>query len=431
MIWEWDFNYNDLHFTPAKRRPGEKAYQFGQFVEYVQEIAAFDIETCKLPDNGQSYMYVWQFAINDICVMGRTWFQLRRFLMHVKYALHGRRLMTFVHNLSFEGQYLSGIYDFDNSEVFAVDSRKLLKMAPEKWGLELRCSYRLTQLSLDQFTARYDVQHKKLSGVEYDYSKVRYPDTELTPAELAYCENDVLGLVEAVKALMQLYGDTVYSLPLTSTGFVRREVKRAARADYHQIKSCWPSYEVYKLLRAAFRGGNTHASRFYAGEIVENVKSRDISSSYPSQQVNKLLPVSELIPCVGKSVRYLEKTIEQGYAVLMDIRLYNVELWHRYIPVPYIPIAKCPELVDYQADNGRVLCARQLRIALTDIDWKIVTKQYKFARVEVVQLYRARYGPLPDSLRECNLQYFRAKTQLKGVVGQELFYAKSKELLCS
>ena len=53
---------------------------------------------------------------------------------------------------------------------------------------------------------------------------------------------------------------------------------------YHQMCDLWPDYECFKLLRAAFRGGNTHANRYYAGEIIHKVTSVDISSSYPSQQ---------------------------------------------------------------------------------------------------------------------------------------------------
>ena len=37
------------------------------------------------------------------------------------------KVVIFVHNLSFEFQFLRGIYHFDNEEVFAVESRKVLK----------------------------------------------------------------------------------------------------------------------------------------------------------------------------------------------------------------------------------------------------------------------------------------------------------------
>lgn len=48
-----------------------------------------------------------------------------------------------------------------------------------------------------------------------------------------------------------------------------------------------PTLHVFELLREAFRGGDTHANRFYVGKILENVGSYDRESSYPYELVNK------------------------------------------------------------------------------------------------------------------------------------------------
>ena len=423
-MWWYEVDWANFRLHTAKRRAGEKAIRG----DYVQEIAAFDIETSTTPDGSAAFMYVWQLAIDDMVIVGRTWSQFKSVAMRIKWELHGRKLLVFVHNLSYEGQWLSGIYDFENEEVFATDRRKLLKLSMYV-GFDLRCSYRLTNLSLDALTKRYNVQHQKLSGKDFDYSIRRYPDTPLTPAELAYCTNDVLGLVEAIREIMRINDDSVYSLPLTQTGFVRREVKEAMRPHFHQLRDCWPSWPLYLLLRAAFRGGNTHASRFYAGEIMENVKSVDISSSYPSQIVNKLFPVTPFEPCRDLSVRQLDRRLEHGMALIMDVRMTGVELINPYVPIPYIPHAKCAELDGWQNDNGRVIRARSLRICLTDLDWRIIRSQYRFQTLEIIECWRSNYGLLPDGLRETTKQFFRDKTRLKGVAGQELYYAKAKELL--
>jgi hypothetical protein len=76
-----------------------------------------------------------------------------------------------------------------------------------------------------------------------------------------------------------------------------------------------------------------------------------------------------------------------------------------------------------------VLRARRLRIAVTDIDWRIICSQYKFDRMEVLACYKAGYDYLPEGLRDVVLEHYRQKTALKGVVGQELYYAKHKELI--
>ena len=89
-------------------------------------------------------------------------------------------------------------------------------------------------------------------------------------------------------------GDNLYTLPLTSTGYARRDAKAAMRSVSREyIHNQVPSYEIYTLLREAFRGGNTHASRYYSNKIIDNVQSVDISSCYPDSICNDLFPVSK------------------------------------------------------------------------------------------------------------------------------------------
>lgn len=437
MVWDIDYYpFDKLHFTPAPRRAGEKGNWY-----YADCICAFDIETSTITVDGQpqAFMYVWQFCIDKDVIIGRTWGDFKALLYQLRQRLGDMRLCIFDHNLSFEMQYLAGVYHFNDYEVFCTESRKVLKCSMYN-RFDFRCSYKMTNLSLDAFTRRYKVEHIKRSGVGFDYSKVRYPDTLLTHKEMMYSVYDVLGLVEAVKALMELNGDNLYTLPLTSTGFVRRNVK-AAMEDYHfQMQNEWPPFRCYQLLKSAFRGGNTHANRYYSGEIVGPVTTMDISSSYPSQQCNKQFPVGKWKECISTEIEYLHKLIDRGSAVIMHVALSNVELRDIYNPVPYIPTAKCMCLVfpknekDGQkmncVDNGRVLQAKYLEMCITDIDFRIIVNMYK-CDVQILEMYRCWYDYLPRPIREQNIEYFKKKTELKGVAGQELFYHKNKELLNS
>ena len=79
---------------------------------------------------------------------------------------------------------------------------------------------------------------------------------------------------------------------MTSTGYVRRDCKRAMEGFNHkQLLAMLPDLDCYMALREAFRGGNTHASRWYARDILTDVKSTDRSSSYPDVMVNCLFPM--------------------------------------------------------------------------------------------------------------------------------------------
>ena len=430
MVWNVDYyDFDSLQFKPLPRRPGEN----GKFY-YADAVCCFDIETTRLVELEQSIMYVWQFSIDYTVIIGRTWEQFKYMLSELRRRLGDLRLVIYDHNLSYEIQYLAGIYRFRDDEVFCTDQRKVLKATMYR-NFEFRCAYKLTNMGLDAAARRYNKIYFKKSGQEFDYSQRRFADTPLTHKELRYAVNDVLAVVEMVYAIMDLNDDSLYSIPLTSTGFVRRNVK-AAMYDWHfEMVKCYPDYECYQLLKAAFRGGNTHANRYYSGEILPNVKSVDISSSYPSQQVNKDFPVTPFKKRISNSIRYLHKLMDQGDAIIMRVVLRDLELRNRYEPVPYISIGKCltlhmPEDKGVCIDNGRVLAADLVELCITDIDYRLIVRQYKF-KMEIISMYSAHYGKLPEPLRRLNIEYFKAKTELKGIAGQELYYHKNKELLNS
>ena len=429
IIWASDMSLSDLpelHFT----RPDKRTIRGRRNIIYASEICSFDIETSTF-ENDLSFMYVWQFAIEDRVYMGRTWEEFKKFIRLLHAISNGYRVLCFIHNASFEFQYLSGIFDFDNDSVFCVEPRKILYFVLNDW-LEFRCSYLLSNMSLDEMTGKYKVEHRKQSGEEFDYKIVRYPWIELTAKELKYCSYDVLGVVESIHSIMKLYNDTVYTLPLTSTGFVRRDVKRAMEPYHEDIDSIYPSYDVFRLLRAEFRGGNTHANRYYSGEVIrQSGKSKDITSSYPAQQCNKLFPITPFKKIINPSTKLIDRMMEKGRALLIHCIFENIKLKDRYYPVPYIPIAKCIKYTGVKRDNGRVLEAELIEIVLNDIDFSIIEYQYCWEHLEIVEGYKSNYGPLPEGIRKCNIEYFKNKTELKNVKGQELFYMKSKNLLNS
>lgn len=423
-----ELDYSIFEFTALPRRQGEKNKK-----TYAAQVAAFDIETSYHPDIDQSVLYVWQFAIGEIVIYGRYWKDYIQFLHEIKKRLHGLWLCVYVHNLSFEAHHLSGVYRFMDYEVFCTDSRKVIKCEMFK-AFEYRCSAKLSNMSLDAFTAKYCTKYKKLTGT-VDHKQERFPDDPLDETVLAYAVNDVLSLVEAVESIMTLFDDNLYSIPLTATGYVRREMKDAMQGYHVSLKDRHPDYKCYKLLRAAFRGGNTHANRYYSEYIVDDVDSYDESSAYPAMQCNELFPVGRFVERLEHTSRYVDLQIARGFPFVMRCRFYNIRLKDIYTAVPYIPLAKCPH-IEFPAreicnDNGRVMKAVRLDITITDVDYIIIESQYQFDRLEVMDIYTSAYDYLPEPLRELNKRFFEEKTKLKGVTGQELYYMKSKNLLNS
>lgn len=424
-----EFNEWDLRQIPAqKRQPGNPGRKNSKW-QYKDIITAFDIETTRIPDIEQSVMYVWQWQFgDDITVVGRSWDEFIGLCMRIRPHMQGQRLLVFVHNLSYEFQFLRGVYAFGPDDVFAVKPRKILKC--EMFGfIEMRCSYLHSNMSLDEYLQKMGVVHRKLT---MDYDKPRFPWTELTSDELAYCVNDVQGLVEALKIDMQLEGDNFYTFPLTSTGYVRRDAKEAMRrVSPTYIPGLLPDLHIYTMLREAFRGGNTHANRYYAGKVVKDVHSADRSSSYPDVQVNCEFPVSRFFEAGAFSFDEVLDLINRRHkAVLMRVAIYDLRLKDETWGCPYIPKSKTRYGKGLRVDNGRVLSADYLEITITDIDLEIMLSEYEFDAVPL-DVAHARYGKLPPALVEVTKRYYRNKTELKGVPGQEVFYTKEKNKLNS
>lgn len=398
---------------------------------YKKLICAFDIETTRIKEIEQSVMYIWQFQVDEICtVVGRTWNEFQYFMKEIAKQLYDMEyIVIYVHNLSYEFQFLSGIYDFQTNEVFALDKRKVAKCEMLE-HFEFRCSYIQTNMSLDKFTEKMDVKHQKLVG-NLDYTVERYSYTPLTEDEIAYCINDVIGLVEAIKVEMQNENDTLYTIPLTSTGYVRRDVK-AALVGNRWIKDILPDFRTYEIAREAFRGGNTHANRFYAGWILENVHSADRSSSYPGVQCNHSYPVTRFhaitrpVPDAKQLFAMVEK---REKAVLARIVIEGVSLRHYSWGCPYLQKDKCRSIKNGVFDNGRILSCDYAEISVTDVDLRIILNEYKIDKVTPVDVFTARYGKLPAEMISCICEYYRKKTTLKEVEGQEYLYMKAKNKL--
>lgn len=426
-----------------KRPAGNPACRGKNKRRYKDLITAFDIETTSIDEIRQNVMYIWQWCFfwdedNYYVVIGRTWSEFLTLCDKIAKALADDvYIVVFVHNLSYEYQYLRGVYQFDPESVFAIDRRKIMKCDMLR-HFELRCSYLHSNMSLDVYTNKFKAKHTKLSGDEFDYNKRRYWYTQLTDREMQYCVNDVIGLCEALNNEMTADGDNLYTLPLTSTGYVRRDAKRAMHEVNHMfVKNQLPELPIYQLLSECFRGGNTHANRYYANITIgqyETVKSADRSSSYPEVLINHLYPISNFVMQPGpmafeKFMGYMD----HNRAIICRVKMWNVRLKNPYWGAPYLSRHKCRMLQcgTNDIDNGRVLRAAYLETSFTDVDFRIFLDEYDADQIDVFDVATARYGKLPAKLLDVVRDYYVRKTALKDVPGSEILYVKSKNKLNS
>lgn len=402
---------------------------------YLDTVCAFDIESSRLPGTDDAFMYMWQFQIGlEYTVIGRYWEEIAQIFHEIADWIDSSNvsLVILVHNLSYEFQFLTGIYPFKPGEVFALDSRKVAKCTMYDKKLEFRCTYIHSNMSLAMYTEKMRVEHRKLDGDTFNYKTLRFPWTPLTEYELQYAQNDVLGLIEAYQAEMQRDGDTLSTIPMTSTGYVRRDCKRAMKLySRATVKASQPDMTTYSLLRAAFRGGDVHANRYFTGHILHDVKSADRSSSYPDVMCNGRFPIAPFRPMRDLSLTACERFMDNDRAMLLRLRFTRLRLRNPYYGFPYIPLHKSTLHGKYTLDNGRILDADELTTTITDIDYRIICAVYTWDSVTVEQAMYSAYAPLPKPLVLTTQEYYKRKTELKGVPGKEDYYLKSKNMLNS
>lgn len=432
----YDFPYNELRFLPLCRNNSRK-----KSYSYYNVSASFDIETTtidgkkdindKYITNPYAFMYQWQACINDFVVFGRTWTEFCIFIdkLHTILELsENKRIVIFVHNLAYEFQFM---HDFINiKSIFAKDKRKPLYVLTEQ-GIEFRCSYMLSNMSLAKFCENSELcVHYKLDGESYNYSTIRTPDTYLSELEKAYCYNDVKGLCECIDTLLQ--EDTIASLPLTNTGYVRREYRQAMKSNAHNreiFEQTALTLDEYKLCRSAFRGGNTHANRYKANKILENVTSYDLQSSYPATIMLDEYPMGKFTHIEIKTMDELKYFME-NFCMVMTVSFKNIYA-NIDTYIPYIDIAHCISKGRIINDNGRVLSADYITLSLTNIDLEIIFETYTYEEMYISDCIVSEKGKLPVELRNKMLDFYDAKTKLKGVEGKEYEYMKSKNRLNS
>lgn len=434
---KWYLRENVSHeiIVKQKKKTGD--------ILYYNIPCAFDIETTSITQLGEKYafMYIWQMGIKDYIFYGRSWDEFLQAIAIIRDSLQlslNQRIIIYVHNLAYEFQFMRKYLDWES--VFSLDERKPLKAVTEN-GIEFRCSYLLSGLSL-ALTAKNLTSHKmeKLTG-DLDYDLTRHYKTPLTKQELKYCEYDVKIVLAYISEQITEY-EKITKIPLTNTGRVRNYVREKCFYGFNQKKSFsqYQKYHAiienltltvdsYKMLKYCFQGGYTHANYMKVGETLENVHSIDFTSSYPAVMLTELYPMSKPKLLKNISCATMLENMNLKYKGYMFIaRFTNI---HSIINEMYISEHKCTELKVPSVNNGRVHSAESLTTFLTNIDFNIIKYCYQWDKVEFFNVYEFILDYLPKPIIKSIIELYKKKTELKGVEGMESEYLKSKGMLNS
>lgn len=367
--------------------------------------------------------YVWQFSINDNVFWGRTLEDFKDFLRELEYYEPHKKIV-YIHNFSFEFQFLINVLQFDY--VFARQTRKPLFA---EWSTyQFRCSYFLTNMSLATWAEQKKLSVQKLVG-DLDYTILRTPKTKLTNTELSYCFNDVLVMYFGLLQYKEKYGHII-DIPFTQTGEVRKEVidRMNVSSEYKYRKRCIKlipeTIEDYALLCDCFMGGYTHSNAVHTNVVLDNVRSKDISSSYPIVMCLEKYPMTyfeETVPCDD----YFNND-NYSYIITFDVEHLHSKRWNTWLS-----FSKCAKIKGYSLDNGRVLKADYVQLSLTNVDYEMFQLCYDFDNLNIIDFRISSNDYLSPTFVKYILELYGNKTTLKGIKEKEPLYMKSKQYINS
>lgn len=440
---EIDELINDSRALLTEKAWGKLDYELKQRVQYYNFPVAFDIETTNysfIDSDGKeaqaAFMYVWQLSFGGRVVMGRTWDEFNAVLSHIKKRLlldDMHRIVIYVHNLGFEFAFIHKYLNV--KRVFAISSRAPITVETSD-GLEFRCSYKLSMLSLDT-VAKNLVEHdiRKLKG-NLNYDLIRHSETPLTQEEIAYCVNDVQILIAYIEEEIKKNGGSIAKIPMTATGYARRYCREAClnppvegkatiegritNKDYRKLMQFLTlETEEYDMLKQAFQGGFTHANAWYYNDTLTNVSSFDFTSAYPANMCLEEYPISkgEFVEVSG--LAELREMIKY-YCVCFEINFTGLkrreECYDTYLSRPrarFLVREDKEAGYEYKEDNRKIVSCARCGYTITEQDLAIIDRNYTWDYVSIGKCVRYRKGYLPTELVKAILFLYQKKTELK------------------
>lgn len=453
MIYFKDYDFEKLKEIKNKSQVIETK-ENGNKVYYSDLIFTFDTETTSYYiKNGkvinfdyskdssyyedakkQGLMYIWMFGIEDTVLYGRTYTELKDFVIKIKEIFNPIKLFVYVHNLSFDFQFILNAFGL-NVETFQRKSHKVMKANFPDYNMVFRDSLILTNKSLEKSAKDYNLKISKQVGL-LDYTKIlRTPYTKLTEEELKYCEFDIKVLYELIKIFKKRF-KSVYNIPMTQTSIVRREIKRLffKNKKYHHLMSLIAprNKDEYGLLNRVFIGGYTHSNRFNTGRVITgDIYSYDITSSYPAVMCIEKYPMTKFF----ETDLELNQIDTDKYAYIVD---FTVEGVNSINSNTFLSLSKAKGHDDDgnkiyvkspEVDNGRLVSFSSGRFELIDVDFITFFENYDFDSIQFNHIYISRKQYLPKELILFILKLFNDKTKYKNI--DDSLCKTSKEMLNS
>lgn len=448
-------DYNIEEFRPWREwtPPEPKVWNTKKYGAFDDNIYTFDIETISLFEDEDGEFrpfdyskdadyykmhkkvccpYLWQFGSNGSYYYGRHLDDFQQVLKQLSDQEVTKYI--YIHNAEYETQFLLDMI-IDNgwtiSECCARQKRQPIQYKINELNIVIRCSYQLTNLSLENAAIKFTDLEKAVG--ELDYNVPYSPLSKLPDNVMYYALMDVKVLTHVIDHFRKEYKH-IKRIPLTQTGTVRRSIQQTCGFWYvkKQQKKV-PPFVVYMALVDAYTGGISHGNILFLNQTLTYDEyggfwSYDFSSSYPYVMCCYKLPQTPF-RIINKKQYELYKE-RDSHAFLLEVKFKNVK--SKYFN-HYIPTYKMAEVEEYEkmtVDNGRLSKINgTFKMVLTDYDFDMIQECYTIEETEIIRIWASAKDYLEPEIIDFIITKYEHKTTLKGVAGQEVFYQKEKEEL--
>lgn len=370
--------------------------------------------------------YIWMFGYNDRVIYGRDLPEFKYFLEYLAPKFE-EETWIWVHNLAFEYTWLRELFSFD--KVFLTEARKPLYA--KIGNFNFRCSYRLTNLSLEKWGQQVGVQ-KKVGDL--DYYALYTPYSDLDEKSLGYCKGDIDVMVAGIRVFLKEYKH-ISKIPLTETGCVRKDIKKLNaknRECLYKYAECQPkTSEEWKVQHITYQGGLVLVNPQHCGRVLHNIESEDKKSAYPFALLEKY-------PCTGfiKTTQKVQWNDGNHHICLVEFKDFTA----RYKITPQssskrILIEGGVYARDNMTDgiarnNGKIIHADRCAFYITEQDWKLLNLYYTWKGEPIIHSHWfAMSDYLDKHVIEYMLSLYSDKTLLKHG-DPEIYLRKKSRLNC-
>ena len=409
-----------------------------QLIDIVDFLEKNDVEDPEPQEIG--WVYQWAICLyrtnfKPVIVYGRKPSDMAAVFLHIAHILglsDTHEAAVYFHNFSYDYAYIEKFikdtlgFDGGEYDLLATAPHKILQMRTA-CGLVFRCSYQLSNSSLDFWSRKVlFTKHKKLTGA-IEYGAVHYQNSKLYRDDWRYMIYDVLVPAECLEIILRQERDTLAKIPLTSTGYVRRDTFRSsckdktARTQFERSKM---TVESYGVIHEATAGGYTHTNRFMRGEIIRGqMKHGDMTSFYPTAQRGCLggFPISRFCLWDNKPTkkRQLKYLYDKEHCYIFRCYIKGAKL-KPGIPFPTLSVHyaythRAGDNLHIVEDNGRILETKGdgFYYTFTELDIDTTRKLYTFEQLQILQVWRANKGDLPLWLTSVIDHYYKLKSDIK------------------